>query len=1161
MNTHVLCFNFKEYPFRFFVNSKDYTDYAKNFINNLKNPDNLKFEEKNDKYIIYFDNNAKRDIFKKPITFFLLNQNKELFTIYNEETLQKSLNLLDLTYHFWKDGKIIEKEKIKFNTSTRIILIPLLYDLFRKLYQKVPKLKNLKISTIKIDPLILDPYLSISNKKMKEFDLIINQERIDFIMKIKDYINTPNTLEPMFIVGNDGIGKTITLQYLSSMDLNCQIFYFNIKHMEKYKYNEYIGMELLKSFLNKSNENNNNSDNNNLIKENMHSCFLSYFYFLTNYMKENHKKIKNIYDTLQFIVNNYGSDCVIIIDQFNYTSELSNEIKSFFNFYCYVKCILCCSLNDYDIKESLFSLLKKNIHNSDIDPKYIYKLEESSVKSENESSINENEEINDSYIYNFNEFIIFKRNDTEINKNKKKIKEKIDNNNIIISDDDIKIKNNSDNNDNNDKNSINNDNNDKNSINIDNNDNNDKNFININNNDKNFINIDNKLNINNDNNTIININMNNNINEKNNSNDNNDITNIGTNIKLNEDKTENNINFLNKKRTNVLEEFDEKYEINSEFEYKKEKYKTIDPERLYFNQLISVEEIIKDNKNIYDLLSFFNYYPKYYQKFIEFKEQKKENSKIQTIIQDFYNEQYLRIKDKIMHFYAIINSKNILNNLPTLNPIECLSRLKKVIEKNKKLYFYKLNKYSKIFPFKYLCINEYNQNKQQNYIDLNKKRESIFFTINYSFSFIKIVIEKLIKESIPDNILEINSLSGSAFGNALELKFREHIIENNYFKCKIETRKVWSFVPLDSKLKKKKFDEYKKEKDNKSNPFFNKIEELDDIVETKINLDNNYYYIIPKNQINKFFDSLILIKTDNNSKEFQMILLQLTKYKNKSKIKSKEYYIKFAKKKVKIKFEELYGIKITEIHLLFVLSNEDENNKDTCNYLNEKNISYIFFSIVKKMLFIKRDKDTIYLINDLINLGSLLYPYDNNYKESFIFNFKVIKETEKIIRNQLIEKEIIEYEKLRNDLFPHNIGPTIDSDLKNKIKKELKDLSKFQNDIEFLYFFSIPFSKIFEFSLDNDIFFIFKKGQIYLHNKDNNFIIDIKKKKLIKDDINLFSLLKSGGTIPEKVLDNFTLIDKNYELKNIQDISQGSSNVFIYKIYYLGNRYVLKNPK
>ena len=292
-----------------------------------------------------------------------------------------------------------------------------------------------------------------------------------------------------------------------------------------------------------------------------------------------------------------------------------------------------------------------------------------------------------------------------------------------------------------------------------------------------------------------------------------------------------------------------------------------------------------------------------------------------------------------------------------------------------------------------------------------------------------------------------------------------------------------------------------------------------------------------------------------------MILLQLTKYKNKSKIKSKEYYIKFAKKKVKIKFEELYGIKITEIHLLFVLSNEDENNKDTCNYLNEKNISYIFFSIVKKMLFIKRDKDTIYLINDLINLGSLLYPYDNNYKESFIFNFKVIKETEKIIRNQLIEKEIIEYEKLRNDLFPHNIGPTIDSDLKNKIKKELKDLSKFQNDIEFLYFFSIPFSKIFEFSLDNDIFFIFKKGQIYLHNKDNNFIIDIKKKKLIKDDINLFSLLKSGGTIPEKVLDNFTLIDKNYELKNIQDISQGSSNVFIYKIYYLGNRYVLKNPK
>ena len=47
-------------------------------------------------------------------------------------------------------------------------------------------------------------------------------------MKVIDYINNPKTKEPMLIVGNDGIGKTITLQYLSTMNLNYRTVYFNL---------------------------------------------------------------------------------------------------------------------------------------------------------------------------------------------------------------------------------------------------------------------------------------------------------------------------------------------------------------------------------------------------------------------------------------------------------------------------------------------------------------------------------------------------------------------------------------------------------------------------------------------------------------------------------------------------------------------------------------------------------------------------------------------------------------------------------------------------------------------------------------------------------------------------------------------------------------------
>ena len=53
--------------------------------------------------------------------------------------------------------------------------------------------------------------------------------------------------------------------------------------------------------------------------------------------------------------------------------------------------------------------------------------------------------------------------------------------------------------------------------------------------------------------------------------------------------------------------------------------------------------------------------------------------KLINIIQDFYDAQYLRIKDKIILFYVLTNSKNLINKLPLLNPIECLIKLKRVI--------------------------------------------------------------------------------------------------------------------------------------------------------------------------------------------------------------------------------------------------------------------------------------------------------------------------------------------------------------------------------------------------------------------------------------------------------------------------------------------------
>ena len=85
-------------------------------------------------------------------------------------------------------------------------------------------------NNLNIEKVLLEPYFlyteaktiegKVGNKKIEnlknmidtELCFIINKERKKFIDELDNYVKVDIQKEPMMIIGNDGIGKTITLQ-------------------------------------------------------------------------------------------------------------------------------------------------------------------------------------------------------------------------------------------------------------------------------------------------------------------------------------------------------------------------------------------------------------------------------------------------------------------------------------------------------------------------------------------------------------------------------------------------------------------------------------------------------------------------------------------------------------------------------------------------------------------------------------------------------------------------------------------------------------------------------------------------------------------------------------------------------------------------------------
>jgi len=518
---------------------------------------------------------------------------------------------------------------------------------------------------------------------------------------------------------------------------------------------------------------------------------------------------------------------------------------------------------------------------------------------------------------------------------------------------------------------------------------------------------------------------------------------------------------------------------------------------IYINSLVSIREIIDEKYEKY--LKIFNFNPKYYVKFMNFiSKHPKEN--LDDLYKEFLEITYFGIKHKIDTFFGKKGSSSLSNE-----SITNLLFLKDLIDNKIEFTSPILVSYAKKFPMKYIKIKikketeKDDDDDEQNIIDLNQQFNNQKFYFDYCFPFFSFILSKIIYMSENNYVINFQDLSGSAIGSFIEQKFKVNIIYENWFQEKIELRYVLNFSTL-------------KEYNNKS---INQIDltnfkeiEYDENIK-KINLSKLVHYIVPGSHINKELDSAILIPEFDGT--FCLITLQLTKAKD-YKIKDKEEYIQ-ASFIAKTKFENLYNIKINNVHFYFVLIDEFQTEK-TINNLITKQISYLLFSLKNKN--ITKDGEKILSVYNLKSKDSAISQNSDIIDKDLDIKNNSISEIEFFLRKKRGQGPIITrnmYERARLEIFKRDKGLRITNKERNNIINKIKSFYEIKYNFTIKYVFKIRYKELLKLSKYKKLFglFVYNKIMFIYHDyilmsldeKNNNIVTIVNNMKEIKDEINI----------------------------------------------------------
>ena len=226
----------QENIYKIYEDSNSFTKSLENYaISNEKYTITFEEEEENTMKIIFSQNGSpierQYEILKIPyeIHFYSIDEIKDnVKYIFKEEAYKKLILFLSQNndkYEYIED--LIAKTLLIKNK-----LLKIKEEIFKIIFEKNSKIKELEdftVKTININPLSLSSnFFSIFNEvqKDKDFIFILNKERIEFFKRLNDFLNSEKLF--YYISGSDGIGKSLSLLYYSSLQKH-RFLYLNIK--------------------------------------------------------------------------------------------------------------------------------------------------------------------------------------------------------------------------------------------------------------------------------------------------------------------------------------------------------------------------------------------------------------------------------------------------------------------------------------------------------------------------------------------------------------------------------------------------------------------------------------------------------------------------------------------------------------------------------------------------------------------------------------------------------------------------------------------------------------------------------------------------------------------------------------------------------------------
>ena len=376
---------------------------------------------KNEIIIDIRDFNEKVKIFKEPVKFFN-EEDKQIYEVYNKDSLETSLKFYSDKYLLFVDNKIQTSSEILENIPNKIILKikeneNLLFDIFKSINKKEEMPKDKGTISIDTNKLVTQNINSLGIRRNEQFHLIINS-RNELIKEIQDFMDSEEII--MKIFGCDGVGKSISFIYLTSLKNNFKTVYFNLKEfhnaensriLEIFKYqlmNYYISQNILEDKKEKIYKKNFDlfSEKIESIEKELNKCQLFDFWDLFEIIS---KKMNILYKVV-FIFDQYKEEN----DKYNRLLRIEKKIISLKN----IKLIVASSLNDMKVKYDFINILKYYLKATS---KIKEQTEENEGKDNRENDLTKLELFND--IFNeYNPEKNYLEKDDEEDENFKKIK-------------------------------------------------------------------------------------------------------------------------------------------------------------------------------------------------------------------------------------------------------------------------------------------------------------------------------------------------------------------------------------------------------------------------------------------------------------------------------------------------------------------------------------------------------------------------------------------------------------------------------------------------------------------------------------------------------------------------------------------------------------------